>query len=369
MRLLIVSHSYVLANTRGKIRELGRMADVTLLIPSKWPFGMVTASAEPEATALFDVVMSPVALAGRNIRYVYSPRTVWRSLRCARPECVLVEEESGSLALAQFSLLSRWLGFRLLFFAWENINWRPRLTRWTERLNFATADGAVVGSQEAAHVLRKKGFARPVAVVPQMGVDIQQFCPNDWPPPAPPFVICYAGRFVEEKGLRALFQAAACLTGKWELHMIGDGPLRTELQRLAERSGWASRLRWLGYVERHEMPTHLRRAHVLVLPSHSTGRWKEQFGRVLIEAMACGVPVVGSDSGAIPEVIGDAGLIFPQGDASRLGELLQSLMDNPGLRQELSAQAVQRVRDRFTDRAIAEVLYDFLIAPQGQIGA
>lgn len=368
MRLLIVSHSYVLANTRGKIRELGRMAHVTLLIPSKWPFGMVTASAEPEAAAPYDIVVSPVALAGRNIRYVYSPRTVWRSLRHPRPDCVLVEEESGSLALAQFSLLSRWLDFRLFFFTWENINRQPRLTRWIEHLNFASATGAMAGSQESAHVLKQKGFVRPVAVVPQMGVDIRQFCPNDGPPPAPPFVICYVGRFVEEKGLRALFRAAECLIGEWELHMIGDGPLRTELQQLAERSGWASRLHWLGYVERHGIPAHLRRAHALVLPSQSTDRWKEQFGRVLIEAMACGVPVVGSDSGAIPEVISDGGLIFPQGDASRLAELLQSLMDNPVVRQELSRRALQRVSDHFTDRVIAEELYRFIAIASSAAG-
>ena len=63
----------------------------------------------------------------------------------------------------------------------------------------------------------------------------------------------------------------------------------------------------------NDVPRHLRALDALVLPSESTPLWKEQFGHVLIEAMACGVPVVGSDSGAIPEVIGEAGLLFPGG--------------------------------------------------------
>ena len=59
-----------------------------------------------------------------------------------------------------------------------------------------------------------------------------------------------------------------------------------------------------------QVAVEMRKLHALVLPSRTTPRWKEQFGRVLIEAMACGVPPVGSDSGEIPHVIDDAGLVF-----------------------------------------------------------
>jgi glycosyltransferase involved in cell wall biosynthesis len=91
----------------------------------------------------------------------------------------------------------------------------------------------------------------------------------------------------------------------------------------------------------------------LVLPSRTTRLWKEQFGRVLIEAMACKVPVVASDSGAIPEVVGDAGLIFPEGDAQALADCLQRLMDSPELSQELAERGHARVLEHYTQVQIA----------------
>src|SRR5260221_14335510 len=82
----------------------------------------------------------------------------------------------------------------------------------------------------------------------------------------------------------------------------------------------------------------------LVLRSLTTPVWKEQFGRVLTEAMACGVPVVGSSSGAIPEVIGEAGLIFPEGDAAALAGCLAKLQQPPALRLALAQRGLARAR-------------------------
>ena len=150
MQLLLASHSYVLANTRGKARELGKQIDLTLLVPNRWRFDLLEAVAEPEADAPFDLVTSPVRFAGRNIRYWYSFGTLTRTLRRTRPRIVLVEEEPTSAALAQFSLLKRQFGYRLFFFTWENIYWRPRLARGVEWMNLRAAAGAIAGSQEAA---------------------------------------------------------------------------------------------------------------------------------------------------------------------------------------------------------------------------
>ncbi|MFZ4664511.1 MAG: glycosyltransferase, partial [Caldilineaceae bacterium] len=81
--------------------------------------------------------------------------------------------------------------------------------------------------------------------------------------------------------------------------------------------------------------------------------WKEQFGRVLVEAMTCGVPVIGSDSGEIPHVIGDAGVIFPEGDVRALTQKLQQLLAQPVERRHLGAAGRQRVLQQFTMQQIA----------------
>jgi glycosyltransferase involved in cell wall biosynthesis len=101
-----------------------------------------------------------------------------------------------------------------------------------------------------------------------------------------------------------------------------------------------------------------RSLDVLVLPSRSRSNWKEQFGRVLVDAMACGVPVVGSTCGEIPNVIGDAGLIFPEGDAALLRDHLRALQNDPSLRRDLAQRGRQRVLDRFTQGQIARQTYE-----------
>ena len=95
----------------------------------------------------------------------------------------------------------------------------------------------------------------------------------------------------------------------------GEGAAREELQTRAQQMGLADRVLFLPPRPQRELPAVMNAIDVLVLPSRTTPSWKEQFGRVLIEAHACGVPTIGSSSGAIPDVIENAGLVFPEGDA------------------------------------------------------
>jgi glycosyltransferase involved in cell wall biosynthesis len=101
----------------------------------------------------------------------------------------------------------------------------------------------------------------------------------------------------------------------------------------------------------------------LVLPSLTTPRWKEQFGRVLPEAMACGVPVIGSTSGNIPAMIGDAGIVVPEGDAGAVAAALRSLEESPERHARLAAAGRRRVVERLSVDVEARMLRDFLAAP------
>jgi len=86
---------------------------------------------------------------------------------------------------------------------------------------------------------------------------------------------------------------------------------------------------------------------VLCAPSETTSQWREQFGRMLIEAMACGVPVIASRSGEIPHVLSDAGVLIEERDIAGLTQAIDSLLGDPGRRRELASKGLTRARERF----------------------
>ncbi len=131
-----------------------------------------------------------------------------------------------------------------------------------------------------------------------------------------------------------------------------------------------SRVEFRGALPPAQVAQHLCDLDVVVLPSRTTPVWKEQLGRVLLEAMASQVPVVGSNSGAIPEVIGEAGLIFPEGDAAALADCLQRLQAAPSLRQELAERGYRRVQTYYSQvclaRRTADLYRQLMVAPDGR---
>jgi glycosyltransferase involved in cell wall biosynthesis len=292
--------------------------------------------------------------------FTFSPLRLWQALRRASPHLVQVDEEPASVALLQVLLLKRMLGYKVMFFTWENLTIRyPWPFEWIRWLNLKLADGAMAGTQGAATVLRQAGYAKPLAIIPQLGVDPAHSAPQRAEDlrntlGLKHFTVGYVGRLVPEKGLMVLLQALQQLDGDWQCLIVGRGPLRPELEQRAQELGMAERIVWLDTVPHQDVPRYVNALDVLVLPSQSTPRWKEQLGHVLLEAMACGVPVIGSDCGAIPDVVGQAGLVFPEGQADVLAEHLRHLRENEALRRNLSLLGRERVLADFTHQRIAE---------------
>jgi len=154
-----------------------------------------------------------------------------------------------------------------------------------------------------------------------------------------------------------VIEAVASMGTDARLVLIGAGPMKAEIEQRAAALGMAGRLEIVPGVPSKEMPAIYNGLDVLVLPSRTRPNWKEQFGRALVEAMACEVPVVGSDSGEIPNVIGDAGLVFPEGDVAALTGHLRRLQDSQDMRRDLGRRGRARVLDRFTQARVAEQTY------------
>ncbi|OLC86462.1 MAG: hypothetical protein AUH88_04515 [Acidobacteria bacterium 13_1_40CM_4_61_5] len=155
-------------------------------------------------------------------------------------------------------------------------------------------------------------------------------------------VVAFQGRLVTTKGIRLVLEAARRLASEpldFELHVIGDGPERKSLERLADEWKLTPRVRFFGSLPPSELDAILARATVVVVPSLGG----EVFGLVAAENMLRGLPVLASDLGAFAEVIGDAGLLFRTGDAEDLARRLATLLRDPALAADLGVRARQRV--------------------------
>ncbi len=380
MKILVVSHSYIVDLNCEKFRTLANLSpalEVTIVVPKRWrPGGVMKDTIEPKPWQDGNFRVVPISNFSENNQGALCFGTdLIDLLKSFCPEIIQVEQGSKSLAYAQLIMLNKLLGLKakMVFFTWWNLPYELKLPfSLLENYNLSNTDGIIVGNAAGYQILRDKGFDRTMQVMPQLGVDETLFKPQDTTElrselgiTPNEFVIGFVGRFVPEKGLQTLMQAVAGLSNRnrsFKLLLLGRGELKDELLQTAQDMGIGDRVIQLDSVKHHEVAHYISAMNTLVLPSETTYQfktltavgWQEQFGHVLIEAMAAQVPVIGSNSGEIPNVIADTGLVFPEGDATALSHHLCHLMDNRTFAQDLGIQGYQRCMANYTNRALAK---------------
>lgn len=355
MRVLMLSKACIIGAYQRKLEEMAALEptlELTVAVPPAWKDERGVTALERAHTRGYRLEVLPLAFNGQFHLHFYP--TLGRLLRQTRPELVHIDEEPYNLATFHATWLARRLEAQTLWFSWQNLLRRyPPPFSWLERYNLHHSNYALVGNQAAAQVWRAKGYRGPLAVIPQFGVDPDIYAPPAAPRSGDPVHLAYIGRLVPEKGVAGLLQALPGLPGDWRLTLLGSGPEETALRALTVELGLTDRVAFKAPIPSTETPAFYRQIDVLILPSRTRPNWTEQFGRVLIEAMSCGAAVLGSDSGEIPHVIGDAGLIFPEADREALRAALARLVTDPELRRELGRRGRERVLARFTQHQIA----------------
>jgi glycosyltransferase involved in cell wall biosynthesis len=357
VKVLVVSKILVVAAYRRKLDELAARPEIERLVavtPPEWrePGGRTLRFEPMTELARYEMRVEPIRFNG-SYHLFYWP-TLGRVIRQVQPDLIHLDEEPYNLATFHGVRHAARAGIPLVFFTWQNLLRRyPPPFSWFEQRVFKRTAHAIAGSGEALEVLHRKGYRGDASVIPQFGVDPEMFSPSTVPPPQPP-TIGFIARLVEEKGVLVLLDALGRLPGEWRLHVIGVGPLEAHAKRKAASLGIADRVIWERGVPSTQVPERLRTFSVLVQPSLTRRHWKEQFGRALMEAMACGVPVVGSSSGEIPQVLGDAGLTVPEGDPVALRNALARLLGDCALRADLGRRCRARVLACFTHARIAD---------------
>jgi glycosyltransferase involved in cell wall biosynthesis len=300
-----------------------------------------------------------------------SPRW-WRQPGCRallddrRPRIVLLEADPGSLQALEIGTWCRSHGAALACQTVENMRRsfledlgkrRPARALKSAAVSVlhrctARAVGSVfVVSEDGRRVMSDAGFER-VAKIP-IGFDDDLFRPDASQRALvrsrlglTATTVAYFGRLVPEKGVHLLLEALARVDDPgWQLLLDRFSQYRHPYADLLSRRlvDEPFPARTVFFDAKHEeMPAYMNAADVVVVPSISTESWREQYGRVLPEAMACGRAALVSDSGALPEVAGGAALVFREGDAGDLAEKLSRLLASPELRRDLGARAQAR---------------------------
>jgi len=342
-----------------RFEELVRFKDVelTLIVPTKWQ----NTNLEKKYCREYRIIPRKVILSGYNHFHWYPG--LEELVKQIQPDIFHIEEEHYSLVTFQSIRLAKKYDIKCLFVSLQNIYKKyPFPFSWIERYNMENADYAVAASEEIRNVLVMKGFGKErISVIPY-GVDHLKYSRMEMLELKSKlrldnYTIGYIGRLVKEKGFMDLLRAVSKLKRKVNLLIVGDGESRNKITVEGRRLGISEQIRIVDTIPSSQIPSYLNCMDCLVLPSRTTKKWKEQFGRVLIEAMACEVPVIGSNSGEIPNVIGDSGLIFKEGDVDDLASKLEVLINNKDVRVELAEKGRQRVLNNFTQEKVAKDTY------------
>lgn len=353
---------------RRKFNLIAAKSDVemSVITPDRWFESIQEIKFEPETDSHCNEIPCPIRFSGYGSRFYYR-RGLAQHFKRFQPDIIHLEEEPWSLNALQVVRLKRKYSpnSKFIFRTSLSIPSKQRfgpLPVWIEKQVFRETDIAFPLSENASKILRQKGYHGKQIPFPN-GVDISLFQKRDMNQRkkslelAENFVIGYIGRLIQMKGVDTLIEAAATLNFPYKLLIVGQGEDKQKFLELAETLQIADNIVWIDVVPPEEVPDYLNCMDTLVLPSRTTPEWVEFFGRVLIEGMACEVPVIGSDSGEIPQVIGDAGLVFREGDATSLTEKISQIASDPTLRQTLQKRGLERVQN-FTWETIAQRTYE-----------
>lgn len=362
LRVLFVSHAYVVGVNQGKLKAIADTGEVevALLAPSNWKAEEWNRTIELETPfPEIKTYSAPVWFTGRVGAHVYNPVKILQVIRDFKPDVIQVEEEIFSLCALEVAFWAKLLQKPMVVFGWENqLRSLSVFRRWVRDFVMGVTNLYLAGNQDGAEVMQQWNFAGELEIMPQMGVDTDLFSPSKRTQQEK-FTIGFLGRLAPEKGLDILFTAVSQLKQQgldFQVALCGSGESEADLRQQAATQLIADDVIWRGAVRHEVAPIELGKFDVLVLPSRSVATWKEQFGHVIIEAMAMGIPVIGSSCGEIPHVIADENLVFPEGNPVALAEILNRIICDRNWRSQMGNYGIERVNNFYSHQRIAQRL-------------
>lgn len=363
MKLLLYWHDIYLPYSDYLIRGFAANSKISQLFivgPDEYDADVIYSGSANDQSFSEKVIFKKIKT--YSFRKKWGPITEFKKcIQEFKPDCIIVLDEAFSVnvlnaAIANYLAKNK---ATVLFYGFENIKQTPPFqflasnfslkNVWVffrKTIRYLLADillqpvrsrlvsGGLVCYQESMDVVHQFGWVPKVNIC-WWGLDLQPFLQlgsthlasldhSSGKAEDALRTIGYVGRFIEEKGILDLIDSLALLGDKYHLVLVGCGHQESQLRGRIQVLSLQDRVDLIPPKSRDELAKLYASFDVLVLPSRTDYFWKEQYGRVLVEAMACGTPVVGSQSGAIPTVIGDPSRCFEEGDAVQLAGVIES---------------------------------------------
>jgi L-malate glycosyltransferase len=370
MKLLVVSHPCVVPINQdlfARVEARGNW-EVSIVVPATWKseYGPRRASRLPGFRGR--LIELPVVMNG-NLPLFWYRSGIGSVLARERPDAIYVHHEPYAAATWQVFMANDRDGKAPIgFYSAQNLAKRyPWPFSAAERWVHSKARFAFPVSRTVLSVLQGKGYRGPSRVLP-LGIDTRRYRPATNAGDRRGPTIGFVGRVCREKGIDTFLEAVRLLASeRVRALVVGGGEDLVPFQRHAGRLGLDSSITWAGAVRHEAMPAMYQRMDLLAVPSRTTPRWKEQFGRVVIEALACGVPVVTSQSGELPQLVAatDGGWTVPEGDAIALSRALRAAIRDPDARVERGRRGRRNVQQHFELDALAPAFMDAIEAAVG----
>jgi glycosyltransferase involved in cell wall biosynthesis len=356
-KVLFIWHAAVVKTYQQYVAELAEHddLDITLLMPRGNTEGSLYVKAYVPPSAKYKVIVGRQYYPQDNLIGFY-PALPFFFMK-VKPDLIHLFEEPwhniASWVVFWKKLLCPKAKFIFQTFQNQIENYRKVWIK-TQNRTFAASDLALACAEEMKTVLEYWKYKKPIHVI-YPGIETRLFYRRSATALRQrlglnKFTIGFAGRMVKEKGVEDLLAASRQLNFPHQLLLIGNGSDKAYFKTLTNNAVWVDA------VDPDEINQYYCAMDTLVLPSRTTKAWKEQFGRVLIEAMLCGVVPIGSSSGEISNVIGDAGLIFKEQDSQNLAEKITCLYQDSNLRHTLTQKGLQRGK-LFDWKIIADQVY------------
>jgi len=370
MKILAISHSCVVSEYQKRMEEVASYRDVelTLLVPRCWFQYNTKVTLEKDSGVRYRILsVQPMTWGFRkhtlwNVTHVYPG--IRKILKRIEPDIIELWEEPFSAVAAHTIFWARRIlrQYRIIFFSAQNVlkNY-PLPFSIFEKYTFENAQYAFLMNKDVIDVIKSKGYRKNFSVLP-LGVDTEIFYRKDVSGLRSElgldnFVIGFIGKLTRQKGILELIKVLSQMNGQFQLLIIGTGELLHEVRNSLIQNHLKKRTVQISGVPHGEIPNYLNCMDLLVLPSITVSHLKEQFGRVLIEAMACQVPVIGSNSGEIPKILEDAGIVFKENDLADLRRKIALLMRDEELRKTIGRKGYQKVMNKYTWQVIAANQY------------